>query len=364
MDPQHLAQRVIQTSLRIGPDDQVLIYTWQHTIPFAEALALECLRADAVPLISLFTDHLYRAAIAEIGEHTLRKTPRPLLAAYDSVSAVVDLGGPENPRIFELGAAGKGAAFQESLQPLIAKAVARKVRGASLQVGYVTPERAHKYHADYEEWLDAHNAALSADLEQMAEEGRQVAERLSGARTVHITHPNGTNLTVECLARAAHVDDGVIDDEDIARGNVWTGLPSGTVQIAPRETSAHGMILFPSVPLWGKVVKELDWEFKQGELIESHAYENGMVFNDFIVGAKASTPLRIGRVGIGLNPKARSIVPGLADHLVRGAVIVGLGENRGLGGENATGFGFTSALLGATLEVDGKKLVAEGKLVA
>ena len=49
---------------------------------------------------------------------------------------------------------------------------------------------------------------------------------------------------------------------------------------------------------------------------------------------------------------------------MRGAVIVGLGENRGLGGENATGFGFTSALLGATLEVDGKKLVAEGKLVA
>ena len=33
MDPQHLAQKVIQTSLRIGPDDQVLIYTWQHTIP-------------------------------------------------------------------------------------------------------------------------------------------------------------------------------------------------------------------------------------------------------------------------------------------------------------------------------------------
>src|SRR3990172_650282 len=183
MDPQHLAQKVIQTSLRIGPDDQVLIYTWQHTIPFAEALALECLRADAVPLIQLTTDNLYRAAIAEIGEHTLRKTPAHLLASYGAASAVIDLAGPENPRIFELGAAGKGAAMQEAYQPLMTRMIERRVRGAYLHVGMVTPERAHKYSADYEAWREAHDAALSADLTHIAEEGRKVAERLTGAHT-------------------------------------------------------------------------------------------------------------------------------------------------------------------------------------
>jgi len=363
MDPGHLAQKVVQTSLRIQPDDQVLITTWQHTLPLAEALALEVMRADAVPLLRLLTDNIYRAAIGEIAEHTLRKTPEHLLSAYDSVSAVVDLGGPENPRVFELSAAGKGAAFLEANQPLITKATERKVRGVSLQVGYVTRERAHKYHADYEEWVAAQDAALSADLEHIAEEGRRVAERLTGARSIHITHPNGTNLTVECTARAARVDDGVVDDDDVEHGNLWTDLPGGAVLIAPREDRAHGTIVVPSVPLWGKVVKELDWEFKEGQLIEVHAYENGTVFNDFLAGAKASAPLRIGRIGIGLNPKARSVVPGLADHLVRGAVVVGLGENRALGGENATGFGFATALLGATVEVDGKKLVEGGRLI-
>ena len=48
---------------------------------------------------------------------------------------------------------------------------------------------------------------------------------------------------------------------------------------------------------------------------------------------------------------------------MRGAVTVGLGENRDLGGTNATGFGYAAALLGASLEVDGKKLVADGKLM-
>lgn len=363
MDTQHLARQVVQTSLRIRPDDQVLINTWQHTIPMAEALALECLRADAIPLIQLITDNLYRSTIAEIGDHTLRKTPEHLLAAYGAVSAVIDLAGPENPRVFELGAAGKGAAMQEANQPLVARMIERRVRGAYLHVGMVTPERAHKYGADYEEWLDTHDAALSADLTLIAEEGRKVAERLTGVHTVHITHPNGTKVTVECTGRAARVDDGIVDDDDAALGNVLVELPSGIVSIAPVETSAHGSVMFPSIPLWGKIVKELDLEFKQGELIEAHAYENSTVFNDFIAGAKASAPLRIGRLGIGLNPKARQVMPGLGDHIVRGAVIVGFGENRDLGGQNATGFGYAAALLGATLEVDGKKLVAEGKLM-
>ena len=363
MDPQHLARQVIQTSLRIGPDDQVLINAWQHTIPLAEALALECLRADALPLIGLVTDNLYRAAIGEIGEHTLRKTPQHLLAAYGALSAVIDLAGPENPRLFELGAAGKGAVMLEAYHPLLARATERRVRRAGLDVGFVTPERAHRYGVDYKEWQDAHNAALSADVTHIVEEGRRVAERLSGARTIHITHPNGTHLTVECSGRLARVDDGIIDDDDVSHGNLWINLPCGTAQIAPHEASAHGRIEFPSVALWGKIIKELNWEFNQGELIDAHAYENGTVFSDFLAGAQESGPVRIGRIGIGLNPKARSIVPGLGDYIVRGAVIVGLGENRDLGGGNTTGFGWAYALLGATVEVDGKKLVADGKLI-
>ena len=37
------------------------------------------------------------------------------------------------------------------------------MRGAGLALGLITRERAHKYGADYEEWLEAHNAALGAD---------------------------------------------------------------------------------------------------------------------------------------------------------------------------------------------------------
>jgi leucyl aminopeptidase (aminopeptidase T) len=363
MDPQRLAHHVIQTSLRIAPDDQVLIYTWQHTLPLAEALALECLRADALPLIHLTTDHIYREMIHVIGEHTLQKTPQHLLAAYNAVSAIVHIAGPENPRVYELGKVGKSAMLEEAQRPLFGRAAERGVRMAWVRAGYLTPERAHKYGVDYTNWLSAHDSALAADPAQMAEAGLYLAERLSNARTIRITHPEGADLSVDCSGRTARIDDGVIDEADTAQGNLWAEVPGGTVSIAPVETSPHGRALFPAVPLWGKVLQDLDWEFKQGELIDVHAYENGLIATDLIADAQGPGSRRLGRLSIGLNPRAHAVAPGLDDHIVRGAVTLGLGENRDLGGENAAGFGWACTLLGATVEVNGQKLVADGKLV-
>jgi len=362
MDPQRLAHHVVQSSLRIGRDEHVLINTWQHTLPLAEALALECLRADALPLIQLTTDHLYRAVISEISEYTLRKAPQHVLAAYNTLSAIIHIHGPENPRVFELGAVGRSAALQEGAQPLLARAIERRVRKAELHAGYITPERARKYGADYHDWLAAHDAALTVDPAHMAEAGRPLAERMSGARAVRITHPGGTNLTVNCTGRKAFVDDGIVDEEDVAAGNVWTELPGGTVNIAPRETSAGGRAVFPAVPLWGKIIQDVDWDFKSGELIDFHAYEHGIIVTDFLADAREHGSRRLGRIGIGLNPKARSLAPGLDDASVRGAVTIGLGDNRALGGENATGFNWACTLVGATVEVDGLIVVEAGKL--
>ncbi|MCH7761344.1 hypothetical protein IIA15_08130, partial [candidate division TA06 bacterium] len=45
-----------------------------------------------------------------------------------------------------------------------------------------------------------------------------------------------------------------------------------------------------------------------------------------------------------------------------GAVSFGIGDNKDLGGENVTDFGWSATLLGATVKVDGKTLVEKGKL--
>ena len=68
-------------------------------------------------------------------------------------------------------------------------------------------------------------------------------------------------------------------------------------------------------------------------------------------------------VGVGLNPAlSRPTGWSLVDEHVRGAFFVALGENRYMGGENASSLNVDFCSPRATVEVDGRVLVEEGRL--
>jgi leucyl aminopeptidase (aminopeptidase T) len=67
-------------------------------------------------------------------------------------------------------------------------------------------------------------------------------------------------------------------------------------------------------------------------------------------------------IGLGVNPKAR-LVGGPEDERVRGSVHVGFGENRFFEGTIASASHMDGTMLRATLLVDGKELVRDGKLL-
>ena len=66
--------------------------------------------------------------------------------------------------------------------------------------------------------------------------------------------------------------------------------------------------------------------------------------------------------GIGLN---RKVVPGyVSSFYARGTVSVGIGDNRDLEGENESSYGFAGFASRATVTIDGKPVVEEGRLAA
>jgi leucyl aminopeptidase (aminopeptidase T) len=67
-------------------------------------------------------------------------------------------------------------------------------------------------------------------------------------------------------------------------------------------------------------------------------------------------------IGLGANPKAK-LVGGPEDERVRGSVHIGLGENRYFGGTLASASHLDGTMLHATLTVDGKDLVKDGRLL-
>ncbi|MGH2527037.1 MAG: aminopeptidase, partial [Actinomycetota bacterium] len=151
-----------------------------------------------------------------------------------------------------------------------------------------------------------------------------------------------------------------IDADDIARGALHVSLPTGTVVFAPQETKADGTVRFPSTPLWGKMIRDLELTFDEGRLVDYRAAKNLRAFANLFGSAKGDKDL-IGSLTVGLNPKA-SYLGGFVDNLVAGAVSVGIGANDDIGGTNKGLFHFGSTVPHATLRADGIAVVDEGRL--
>ncbi|MFQ5910735.1 MAG: aminopeptidase, partial [Thermoplasmata archaeon] len=270
-----IARRVVRNSLKVKEDDMVWIDTWHHTIDLASEMALECRKFGAVPLITLDTDDLYERTLSDVPIEFLRKTPRHQLKALDEVTVSIALAGPENPEMFRNVDTTKMTAIREAYRPIEKKVIDRSIRGAFVTLGLVTRERASVYGFSIEKWRRAVNEAIDVDYDKMAELGRKIAEVLARAKEVRIRSESGTDIQFQVAGREVHIEDGVVDEQDIASGRPFTNLPTGYVSVAPLENSAEGKVLFdcPQAAL-GRMIKDLEWTFVDGRLKSFGAKEN------------------------------------------------------------------------------------------
>lgn len=361
MEFQEIAEQIITKNLRIRARDQVLITSWEHTIPLAEALAVACYRVGAKPDLRLFTDGLYRQVLSEMPDEVLRLVPTPLLAAYDHFSATIELSGPKDPAVFEGSSPARMAAMYDADRPIEDKARERKIRGAWIMTGN-TPERARQYGIDHRAWGDFISEALSVDPSELASVGQQLANVLRGGKRVRITG-SGTDLTVNLIGRQPQVKDGIVDEQDLAIGNRLVFLPTGYVGVAPDESSANGTITFPFAALWGKVVRDLQWTFANGRLTAFSARENEGTFRTFFESATGDKD-RLGSLGIGINPRAKALnAGGLTDWLVEGAFTVLIGKNKEWRGELESSLSWFATITGPRVEIDGRVVAENGRVL-
>lgn len=356
-----LAEQVIKRSLALKEGEEIFIETFQHTIPLAEALAIEASKVGAHAHVMLSTDELYRRTLTEVPEEYLRQPSPLMLEAYNSLSAMMYLGGPENPAIFEEMPAQRMSAMSEADKPFNDRFLERKIRGVGVELGQVTPERAKQYGLDFDAWSTAVQAALGANLEDISKRGRGLVDALEGGTTVHVTAKNGTDLTFEVAGRKAHLEDGVVDAEDIKKGNLFASLPAGSVSIAPRETTANGTVVFDKMALWGRVLTNVRWTLENGQVTDYSVGDNAQIWEDFY-GPATGDKDRIASFTVGLNTEAKPLGVNLTDWFVAGAVGIAIGNNDFLGGANKTGFHWNATVLGATVTLDGREIIREGKL--
>lgn len=356
-----IAKRVVRTCLNVREDDMVLIETWQHTIDLASDIALECYRAGARPLITLMTDRLWWRALEEIPEQYFRKTPRHVLNAVESVTVWIGLGGPEDPTKFREVPSSRLEPFFEGEKAVVEKTIERKIRAIEVLIGHITPQRARAYGFDYARWLKNAEEAINVDYSKMTQLGNKLANQLQRGSKVRLTSKLGTDLRFEITKRPVHVQDGIVDENDIERGLVSTQLPSGKVEVPPIEDSARGTVIFDTPrALKGRLIQDLQFVFEKGRIKEFHAKKYADVFRE-VFEATVGNKDKIGQFAIGLNPRIE-LIGYPTDELALGTATVGIGANKGIGGQNDSSLTFSGTLTKPTIEVDGTRIMVDGRL--
>lgn len=264
-------------------------------------------------------------------------------ALLETADALVTLGAGPLPE------APEAALEQLHRARAVMEEVEARRRLPILAVAVPTPRLATRLDRS----LDELDAAVCAAATVPREAIRALADRVTtvtvgGELTLHTP---GCELRMSCAGRRWLVDDGHISAADREAGAVVSNLPHGAAYTTVIEDSAEGTIRIPRIAGADDVILT----FASGRITSADG-DAGVVMPwlaSFDEGAH-----RISHLGLGLNPECRGGTGWtILDEHEAGTVFLALGENRYMGGANASLLNHDIALRRATLQSRGIPLM-------
>jgi aminopeptidase len=354
-----LARNVLSSTLGIQSGDDVIVETWDHGLPIADAFIHQVRELGAHPMLLFEHEEAFWRDVESLPEDKLGKVGEHEWAAIEKAKGYVFITGPGDIQKVWKNRSKFGAATSYN-EEWYERAKRYRLKGARIGLGYATQSRARSYKFSLSAWERMLLAASTVDFSILKDKVAKLAPLLRNGR-VKITAPNGTNLTARLVGREAYADDGIVDESDLDHGRNMANIPAGNLYACPDESYVEGTVAFDRPTAYmGKWVSGVRFNFKNGELVEYGAKLNADVLNASYEKATGERN-RISAIGVGVNPKAR--IGFLQDGIVAGSVTVAIGGNDDLGGANKTDFYFSGVLTRATLSVDDKPIVKNGKLL-
>jgi leucyl aminopeptidase (aminopeptidase T) len=362
-----IAHKVVTITAKIKPGEVVVISGGIQKLPLMEALAIEAAKAGArvAPLFAT-TDRIQRSSIADVSEEYLGQ-PAPAMDWLKNIDVLISTGDTEDSKaVLEGIPESKLAKASRSADAYRAALNHSKLR--YVYIGVPNRKDAEYARVDWATYQQMQWDAINADYKQIADQGDRLAKILENAKSVRITSPSGTDLTVVLGNRKAFLNVGILEEHPRESGTFMSrqaSLPGGDLIIAPMESSANGRVFAPKDTCRPyEYLTGATYEFKNGKMVSFNAKGNPECFEqDF--AAYGGDKDRISSLQIGLNPALKIMEDG-SDYRpadAAGMVYIGLGNNQLLGGNNKTEFFWIIPVVKASVEVDGKAVLKEGKLV-
>ncbi len=364
LDPAALAEETAK-SAGIEKGDGVIILGNTAYLEMMEALALSVAKRGGRPQVMVMSDDFGRAYWGDVDPDYLQQKSFisdimgvsdvlfmfPLSADYQSTMGMT----PDRLAL----QAEQFYAFQETL-------VASGLRGA--MVSLPNPAEAIMTGLSEDALMGSMNGALTADYDGIEQRSADLAARMRKAKTIRITNEAGTDLTFSVGDRPIVIDDGRVSKADRTAerfADRFPQLPTGSLSVAPVESSVNGTVVVPFERCPPEPITDLRFTVTNGTMTDFGAAANGGCI-EAAMAAVDGPKDRFGAVIIGLNPAVKMVanedtffIPAFAG----GGVTLILGDNSWLGGDNENTGAFSFALADATVEVDGKAVIRKGSLV-
>ena len=356
-----VASQLVSTCLHVRSEDVVVIETAPHMIGLATRIGIACDKRDADTEVSLRTDDAFFSFLESKSVEQLSRPSKSALALANAMTINVSLVALENPERLRNIQPEKIAAVQRSRIPIEDVKLNRKVKTVYMALSELTSKRADTYGLSLASWRRAVEAASAEDYSELRTFGAKLRPLLKNGADVQIKAPGVTDLKFKLAGRWPSLNDGIIDEEDIQNGSYSMIIPAGDLAVAMSEDSAEGLFVSNVRQPWlGRWVEGVKWRFKNGRITEFNA-KNNLSALKFEYEASKGQKDRIGVLYLGLNTKAMFGQLFSLNRIASGAISIGIGNNKRLGGANESEFEFFATVSDGTLTVDGQTIISNGK---
>lgn len=361
-DLQAVARQIVNESVRVREEEGVLISGDASKIPLMEAIAVEVAKAGGFPHLVLESPAVEKRILTEAPLRYLQNPNKLTLAEIENVDVQVTLSPVEDPATLANVPEERVALARKANQAVIEKVFGRPVRIVGIGNPVMpTPAIARFYGVPPAEFERRFWDAVNTPHSVVEEHAQRVKEALESGREIRLRTQAGTDLQLRLAGKTVLLNDGQIHETPEGRPTlVW--LPAGEVYTTPEVISANGTVVVPLAVYRGIRIRNLRVTFEGGRVTQIQAAQNANVLREALANASGDKD-RISMIDIGVNPNSKMIPNSdYCSFEMAGMVSIGIGAAPWAGSPNQSDLEEAFFIPRATVEVDGRVIVRDGKL--
>lgn len=362
-DMKALAAKIVNQSAGVKEGDIVMINGGVRDMELLEQIVTEVQKVGGDPLLTVSSEKAAKRSYTDVPEKYDTKEPKVGMALAKLANVSINVDSGESESLFADVPPARMAARAKANAPVGDEFRKNKVRAVNIGNDlYPTEWRAKRFEMPLDNFAKLFWDGVNTDYTSLQATGEKARAALAG-KEIEITHPNGTSLKTNIESKPAYISDGIISEDDVAKGNFDVFLPAGEAAVITSAGSGTGKFVIEKDYFQGKEMHNVVLNFENGKLTSMTGEGDGFAAMKASYDAQGEGKDLLSYIDIGIN-SSYGLSPSskLGNWVSAGMVSLGTGNNTWAGGSNNSTGAVGGHLAGCTVKVDGKVVVENGVL--